>query len=120
MTTQTVTLFTPNDISGTPINGGYPVQTYSKTVLHNVRYRFSEGVSTSISGGAVTDSLFITIYDTAGYGAEWTVKKGETLIVLGEYAETTPPADNSYYRANLVDVRYNPDGSIHNIRMSAK
>lgn len=120
MTTQTVTIFTPADISGEPINGGYPVQSYSKKVLNNVRYRFSEGVSTSISGGAVTDSLFVTVYDTAGYGSEWIVKKGDTLIVLGEYAGDTPPTDNSYFRANLVDVRYDHDGSIHNIRVSAR
>ena len=114
--TQTVTLLTPTAATGAPTNGGY-AKTYTKKVIPNARYGFQRTVSPE---KRESNDLYVVIYDTTGFKSAWDIVEGETLIVLGDHNSTTPPENSKYYKVNAVSVRYNPDGSVHNVRVTAR
>lgn len=137
---QTVTVYnrvTPDK----PVNGGYP-ERYERTIIGNVRYVQREGAVTVSSHGAVSDSLYLMIFpgisDTGGktYAEPaafvnaldrsklWTMQKGIDYIALGAQTDEKPSYENNGgrndYKISTVDIRYNPDGSIHHFEVNAK
>ena len=133
---QTITLFNKLPTSGKPVNGNIE-ERYSRIVLRSVRYTQCEGAITASSHGAVSDSLHVVIFpdnDTGYYCSpenyvndptgKWTLQKGIDYIALGEVTDEKPSMDNAGQRNDFkitsVDIRYNPDGTIHHFEVNAK
>lgn len=139
--TQTVTLYNKQPESVIE-NGGY-VTTYAVTVLQGVRYVQQEGANTTASGGNTSDGLnlyifpnqlqtskkYVTPYEyntalEADRGEMWTLQKGCDYVALGEQSDTKPSYEGEKNRNDFkisnVDIRRNPDGSIHHFEVYAR
>lgn len=139
---QCITLFNKLPTSGIPTNGGYS-QSFSKVILRSVKYVLREGAITASSHGAVSDSLYLMIFpgiSEADSGEEyvspqtfanasessgtWTLQKGFDYIALGAVNDDKPSyegkGNRNDFKISTVDIRYNPDGSIHHFEVSAK
>lgn len=112
MTCQTLTAFTPTQPTGAPTHGGY-VPTWNKVVYSNVRYALTDGAALSAAGKSTADKFFAVFYD-----GQPELTEGETLLIEGEYSGSTPP-DTGFYRVTHMDIHYNPDGTVHNVGVSA-
>ena len=130
---QTITLYNKLPASGKPVNGGFE-EKYSRNILRSVRYTQCEGALTASSHGAVSDSLHVVIFPDEYYCApeqfkenhsdRWTLQKGIDYIALGEQPDNNPSTDNEGQRNDFkitsVDIRYNPNGTIHHFEVNAK
>ena len=135
---QSITLYNklPND--GIPVNGSYENK-FSRVILRSVRYAQCEGAVTASSHGAVSDSLRVIILPCQsvcgkGYCSPnqyeelhescWTIQKGEDYIALGEYNDDKPSTNKegsrNDFKVTSVDIRYKPDGTIHQFEVNAK
>ena len=102
-----------------------------------MRYAQCEGAITASSHGAVSDSLHVTLFldDDTGHWYRnpeqfanspegWTLQKGIDYIALGEQTDDKPSIDGAGMRNDFkitsVDIRYNPDGTIHHFEVNAK
>lgn len=134
---QSITLYNKLPSSGKPVNGGIE-ERYSRIILRSVRYAQCEGAITASSHGAVSDSLHVIVFldDETGWyycspdqfvrnpSGKWTLQKGIDYIALGEQSDDKPSTDNAGqrndYKITSVDIRYNPDGTIHHFEVNAK
>ena len=140
---QCVTLYNKLPSSSKPINGGYAPQEYKRVVLRSVKYIQQEGAITSSSHGAVSDSLHLMIFpgiSEADEGEEyaapeifenasdrskmWTLQKGFDYIALGSHNDPKPSIEGkgnrNDFKISTVDVRYNPNGTIHHFEVNAR